>query len=81
MRGKPSVLIRTSKLEVALARRAGPRRPHLDLSVFSDEEIDELAALAERVEAAGGTPAWTADELAVFSHLEAKIAVAKGGRR
>ena len=81
MRGKPSVVVRTGKLEVALARRAGPRQPSVKLSVFSDEEIDELAALAAKAEAAGGTPEWTADELAVFSRLEEKLAVAMGAPR
>ena len=81
MRGQPSVLLRTSKLEAALARRAGPRHPRLDLSVFSDEEIDELAALAAKVGGAGGTPEWTVDDLAVLARLEAKLVVARGGRR
>lgn len=73
------MVVRTSKLEAALARRAGTPRSRVDLSAFSDEEIDELAALAERVEAAGGEPAWTENELAVLSRLEAKLAAARGG--
>ena len=81
MRGRPSVVVRAAKLEVALAHRAVSRRSRIDLSVFDDEEIDELAALAEQVVAAGQEPEWTPDELAVLTRLEAKLAAATEATR
>lgn len=81
MRGKPSLVVRAGKLEAALARRAGRRRPRYDLSVFDDEELEDLAVLAEKVEAAGGEPAWTEEDLAVLSRLEPKLVAARGTRR
>lgn len=80
MRGKPSVFVRAGKLEAVLARRAGPRRPHYDLSVFDDAELEDLAALAAKVEAAGEEPAWTEEDLAVLTRLDPKLVVARGAR-
>jgi hypothetical protein len=73
MRGRPSVFVRTGKLEVALARRTVPRRVRYDFSAFADQELEALAALAEQVEAGGGEPAWTEADLAVLYRLEAKL--------
>jgi hypothetical protein len=44
-----------------------------EISAFADEELEELAALAETAAAAGGEPAWSEAELAV---LEAKLTAA-----
>ncbi len=60
------------------ASRPHPKRPRYDFSAFDDRELDELAVLAEKSEAAGGDPDWTAEEAAVLARLEAKLAAAKG---
>ena len=78
MRGRASVLARAGRLEEALARRPRPTRPRSDFSALDDRELDELAVLAEKAEAAGGHPEWTAAELAVLNRLEAKLAAAQG---
>jgi hypothetical protein len=81
VRGRPSVFIRAGKLEAALARRSVPRRPHYDFSAFDDQELEDLAVLAEKAEAAGGEPAWTKADLAVLSRLEAQLIGARGATR
>jgi hypothetical protein len=81
VRGKPSVFVRAGKLEAMLAQRFVPRRPRYDFSAFADEELEELAILAERTEAAGGQPAWTDADLAVLNRLEAKLRATTGATR
>ena len=53
---------RLANLEV-VCRRPEPTRPRPDLSIFTDEEVDELAAIAQRVQA--GEPLGAADEAAI----------------
>jgi hypothetical protein len=81
MRGRPSVVVRTDKLEVVLARRRVPHRPRYDFSTFADEELEDLAVLAEKIESACGEPAWTADDRAVLTRLEGKLVAAMGARQ
>ena len=72
--GRVSVLIRAGKLAAARASRPVPRRSHYDFSAFDDQELDELAALADIAEAAGGAPVWTEAEVdseAVMREAEA----------
>jgi hypothetical protein len=64
---------RAGALEAARARRPAPRRRY-DFSAFDDRELEALAALAERAEAADGAPNWTEAELATLARLEAKLA-------
>jgi hypothetical protein len=78
VRGRVSVFVRAGKLEAALTHRPAPRRPRYDFSAFADEELEELAILAARVEAAGGEPAWTDADLVVLSRLEPKLRAATG---
>ena len=76
MRGRPSVFVRAGKLEAALPRRSSPRRPHYDFSAFDDQELEDLAALAEKVEAVGGEPEWTEEDLEVLTRLDDKLVAA-----
>ena len=78
MRGRASVFARAGRLEESLARRPRPPRPRHDFSALDDRELDDLASLAEKAEAAGGNPDWTAEELAVLERLGAKLAAAVG---
>ncbi len=81
MRGRPSVFARAGKLEARLARRRVHSRPRYDFSAFADEELEALVALAEKVEAASGEPAWTDADLVVLGRLEAKLRAATGDTR
>ena len=81
MRGRRSVFVRAGELEAALERRSVPRRPRYDFSAFDDQELEDLTTLAEKVEAAGGEPAWTEEDRAVLSRLDDKLAAAVGARR
>ena len=78
MRGRRGVVVRAGKLEVARARGPVSRRSHYDFSAFDDRELEELAVLAEKAEAAAGEPAWIAAEMATLDRLEAKLAAATG---
>jgi hypothetical protein len=66
---------------MALTRRPASRRPRYDFSAFADEELEALAILAERAEAAGGEPAWTDADLVMLNRLEAKLRNATGATR
>jgi hypothetical protein len=72
------VFFRAGKLEAALARRPAPRRPRYDFSTFDDQELEDLAALAEKVGVIEGEPVWTEDDLAVLSRLDDKLIAAMG---
>jgi hypothetical protein len=74
VRGRPSVWRRAGALEEARARRGAAGRPRYDFSALADDEVEALAALTEKAEAAGGEPEWTAEDLAVLARLEAKLA-------
>ena len=81
MRGKPSVFVRAGKLEATRALGSTPCRIRYDFSAFADHELEALVALAEKVEAAGGEPAWTDADLVVLNRLEGKLQAATGDRR
>ena len=74
MRGRPSVWRRAGALEAARARRGATEQTRYDFSALDDRELEELALLAEKAEAAGGAPDWNEAELAVLARLEAKLA-------
>ena len=75
------MFVRAGKLEAALAPHPTPRRHRYDFSAFADEELEALAILAEKAEAAGGEPAWTDADLVVLNRLEAKLSAATGDTR
>jgi hypothetical protein len=68
---------RAGALEAARGRRAAPERPRYDFSALDGREMEELATLAEKAEAAGGEPDWTAEDLAALARLEEKLAAAR----
>ena len=65
-----SIVRRLDRLESRSPRR-GAARSRLDLSDLTDEEIDDLAAIAERVKA--GDPLGPADHDAIAA-IEAAVA-------
>jgi hypothetical protein len=81
VRGRASVFVRAGRLEVTLARHPAAGRPRYDFSAFTDAELEELAILAARAEAAGGEPTWTEAETVVLNRLEAKLRAATGDTR
>lgn len=77
MRGKLSVLLRTGKLEAALARRPARRRSRWNLAALSDAELEALLPLSEKqvaAEAGGTEPEWIPDEISLMERLWAKQA-------
>jgi hypothetical protein len=81
MRGKSSVFVQAARLEAALAHRATPPRPRYDFAAFADQELEALAAVAEKIEPACREPAWTADAPAVLTRLEGKLVATKGAQQ
>ncbi len=78
MRGRRSVFLRAGTLEALLVRRCLPVRSRYDFTALSDEELEELAALAEQAEGWNGTPDWTPDDLATLERLGTKVVVVGG---
>ncbi len=70
MKGRRSVWVRTGHLEARRPRLA--RSSALNLKALTDEELEGLLPLAEKLAAANGDPDWTPEEQALVAAVWAK---------